>query len=39
MGFEVTPGQVPLMRRCIKARSQKELDDHVAAKTADGRVY
>ena len=39
MGFEVTPSLVPLMRRCIRARSQQELDDYVAAKIADGRVY
>ena len=29
MGFEITPEQVPMMKKCIETGSQKPLDDYI----------
>ena len=29
MGFCITPAQVPILRECIRTRSQKPIDDYV----------
>ena len=39
MGFMIYPSQVPLLRRCIKAKSQDQLDKYIADKMTDGRMY
>ena len=35
MGFEVTPYQVPIIRECIRTKSQKPLDDYVMSLPKD----
>ena len=30
MGFEITPTQVPMLRRCLRERSRKPLEDYIA---------
>ena len=35
MGFEVTPHQVPIIRECIRIRSQKPLGDYVLSLPKD----
>ncbi len=34
-GFEVTPEQVPIIRECIRTKSQKPLDDYARSIPSD----
>ena len=39
IGFETTPEEIPLIRRCIKENTQKPLDDHIKRLVDTGAVY
>ena len=39
MGFVVTPDAAPILRECLKEKSQAKLDAYIALKMADGRIY
>ena len=39
MGFHVTPDRLGLMKKCLKEKSTKPLDDFVERETEAGHIY
>ena len=38
-GFEIGPAQVPIMKKCLRLKSQKPLNDYLKELLKDGRLY
>ena len=38
-GFNIGPNDVPLLQRCLAAKSKQELKDHIDKQLAQGKVF
>lgn len=38
-GFEIGPDQVPMMKECLRLKSQKPLHDYIKEISKNGRIY
>ena len=39
IGFEVGPGQVPIIKKCLRLKDQKPLDDYIKKCVDQGIVF